>query len=169
MSHDDIHGYPLIPWKEVMCPEHETTRSRLHPSSCQLSLLAVGAGTGEARAASDFPALLLPTVTSGKLFLPMLGHAMWAKPHERVLLSQARNRTLWLSSPVWCRVTSHSETSIPLPTGHAYLIVRMLCVLHPLAFILVISLSVSDLFTFRQSSAPLLPRLGTWGKPQTYP
>lgn len=74
-----------------------------------------------------------------------------------------------LCSLMWYRIMSHSETFISPSTGKAYLIMRMLCVLHPLAFVLVISLSVSDLFIFRQSSAPLLPHLGTWGKPQTYP
>lgn len=67
------------------------------------------------------------------------------------------------------RVMPHGETSISPPVGQAYLIMRTLCVLCPLAFVLVISLSVSDLFIFRQSSAPLLLRLGTWGKPQTCP
>lgn len=56
-----------------------------------LALLAVGAGTGEARAVSDFPGLLLPTLTSGKLLLPMLGHAMWAN-HTRGFCSARQGR-----------------------------------------------------------------------------
>lgn len=111
VSHDDIHAYPLIPWKEVMCPEHETTRSRLHPSSCQLSLLAIGAGTGEARAASDFPALLLPTLTSGELFLFMLGHAMWAS-HTRGFCS-AREGTGCSGSLPQCGAGLHHIVKHP--------------------------------------------------------
>lgn len=162
MSQDDIHDYPLIPWKEVMCPEHETTRSRLHPSSCQLSPAGCWGRHWGGKSSLWFPSLAPPHPYLREAVSPMLGHAMQAN-HTRGFCS-AR-----LSSPMWCRITSHSETSIPPPTSQAYLIMRLLCVLHPLAFILVISLSVSDLFIFRQSSAPLLPHLGTWGKPQTCP
>lgn len=170
VSHDDTHDYPLIPRKEVMCFERKTTRSRLHPSSCQLSPAGHRGRQWRGESSlSHFPASLLPTPTSGKPFLPMLGHAVWANHTRGVLLSQAQREMLWLSSPMWYGVTSHGETSACPPTGQAYLIMRMLCVLRPLAFGLVISLSVSDLFIFRQSSAPLLPRLGTWGKPQTCP
>lgn len=129
-----------------------------------LALLAVRAGTGEGRAASRFPALLVPTPTSGTL-----GRAVWAN-HMRGFCSARRGRGR-SGCLLQCgtELTSLGETAISPPTGKAYLIMRMLCVLHPLAFFLVISLSVSDLFIFRQSSAPLLPRLGTWGKPQTCP
>lgn len=169
VSHDDIHDYPLIPWKEVMCPEHETTRSRLHPSSCQLSPAGSLGRYWGGKSSLWFPSLTSPHPYLREVVPPHAGTCRVGKPHERVLLRQARKRTLWISSPAWCRVTSHGETSISPPTVQAYLIMRMLCVLHPLAFILAISLSVSDLFIFRQSSAPLLPRLGTWGKPQTCP
>lgn len=132
------------------------------------ALLVVGAGTGEARAASHFPVLLLPTPTSGKMFLPMLCHTMWAN-HTRAFCSARRGRGRSGSLLRCGTVTSRGEISTSPPMGQVYLIMRMLCVLHPLAFVLVITLSVSDLFIFRQSSAPLLPRLGTWGKPQTCP
>lgn len=134
-----------------------------------LALLAVGAGTGEAGTVSDSPALLLPTLTSGELFLPVLGHAMQAN-HTTGFCSarQGRGRS---GSLLQCGVGLHHTVKHPSLLQRARHIWSwgVLCVLHPLAFILVISLSACDLFIFRQSSAPLLPHLGTWGKPQTCP
>lgn len=132
------------------------------------ALLAVGAGTRGARAASHFPALLLPTPTSWKLFLPILANAMWAN-HMRRFCSCRQGRR-HSSCLLRCGTALHHMLKLPFPSNRPGITdMRTLCVLHPLAFVLVISLSVSDLFIFRQSSAPLLPRLGTWGKPQTCP
>jgi len=169
VSHDDIHDYPLIPRKEVMCFEHKTTRSRLHPSLCQLSPAGCRGWHRRGESSLAFPSLALPHPYLREAVPPQAGTCHVGKLHERVLLSQARKRTLWLSSPMWYSITSYGENSVSPPTGQTYLIMRMLCVLHPLAFVPVIGLTVSDLFIFRQPSAPSLPRLGTWGKPQTCP
>lgn len=156
VSHSDIYDYPLIPWKEVMCSERNTTNSRLHPSSCQLSPAGCWGRHWQGKHSLPLPSLTHPHPILRELGLPKLGHAMWATTREGsvppdkeedipTLLQCGRYATCWnirLSSNR-TSVTDHGDVSSP-----------------PLACVCAISLSVFNLFIFRLPSAPFLRYMG---------
>lgn len=111
VSHNDIHDYPLIPWKEVMCPEHETTRSRLHPSSCQLSPAGCWGRHWGGKSSLWFPRLAPPHPYLREVASPHAGTCHVGKPHERVLLSQARKRSS--GSLLQCSAGLHHRVKHP--------------------------------------------------------
>lgn len=162
--HPWLSPYSMV---EVTCFEHKTTRRRLHSSLGQPCWLL-----GQALEGREQPLISQPCSS------PPLPHGSCSSP----CCCMSCGQTTWEgfahagkeedTPAVFSDVVQHYITwwNIHLLSNRPGITdMRTLCVLHPLAFVLVISLSVSDLFIFRQSSAPLLPRLGTWGKPQTCP